>query len=65
MMAKLRRPLAAAAMTAMTFPAGAHVRAGSGEHAIALGDGSFVGFPTPCGQGAGLQWRALPARTCQ
>ncbi len=32
---------------------GAHVRAGSSEHAIALGDGSFVGFPTPCGKGRG------------
>ena len=32
---------------------GAHVRAGSNEHAIALGDGSFVGFPTPCGKGRG------------
>lgn len=32
---------------------GAHVRAGAGEHAIALGDGSYVGFPTPCGKGRG------------
>ena len=32
---------------------GAHVRAGAGEHAIALGDGSYIGFPTPCGKGRG------------
>lgn len=29
------------------------MRAGAGEHAIALGDGSYVGFPTPCGNGRG------------
>lgn len=33
-------------------PAGAHVTAGF-EHVIALGDGTYVGFPTPCGEGRG------------
>jgi hypothetical protein len=32
---------------------GRHVQANGREHAIALGDGSFVGFPTPCGEGRG------------
>eukprot|EP01052_Picozoa_sp_SAG31_P006331 SAG31_NODE_289_length_18388_cov_7.110504_12_plen_453_part_00 len=41
------------ARTGEVFAAGVHIRAGKGEHVISLGDGSFVGFPTPCGDGRG------------
>lgn len=41
------------AVSLARFPAGVHVRASDGEHAVSLGDGSFIGFPTPCGQGRG------------
>ena len=39
--------------TGMMMQKGAYVRAGQAEAAIALGDGTFVGFPTPCGDGRG------------
>ena len=35
------------------FAAGSRLGAGGTEHAVSLGDGTAIGFPTPCGKGRG------------